>query len=107
MKEEQFIKHILDNIKKIEEFSKNISREDLEKDELRQYAIIRAIEIIGEAVKNLSGAIKENHPDIAWKNIAGTRDIMIHRYFGVDLDAVWYIIKEDLPKFKKQIENIN
>jgi len=101
-----FLEHILENIKKIEKFSIGMAKEDLEKNELKQYAIVRAIEIIGEAARNLPLKFRERHSEIPWKNIIGTRDIMIHRYFGIDTDIVWNIIKEDLPKFKRQIEEI-
>lgn len=101
-----FLEHILENIKKIESFSKNISKETLSKNELKQYAIMRAIEIIGEAVKNIPVETKYKYPSISWKDIVGTRDIMIHHYFGVDLDIVWDIIKKDLPKLKQDIKKI-
>jgi len=101
-----FIEHILQSIGKIEAFSKNISKEKLSKSELKQYAIIRAIEIIGEAVKNLPDSFKNQYPDVSWKEIAGTRDKIIHHYFGVDLDIIWDIVKKDLPKLKKQMFEI-
>jgi len=101
-----FIRHILENIKKIEDFSKRISKEELKNDELRKYAIVRAIEVIGEAVKNLSNEFKEKHKDIPWKEIIGTRDIMIHKYFGVDLEIVWDIIENNLPDLKKKLKSI-
>ena len=102
-----FIRHILENIEKIEDFSKGISKEELKNDELRKYAIVRAIEIIGEAVKNLSSEFKEKHKDIPWKEIIGTRDIMIHKYFGVDLEVVWDIISNNLPDLKKKLKSVN
>jgi uncharacterized protein with HEPN domain len=98
-----FIKHILDSIKAIEEFSKDISREKLETNRLIQSAVTREIEIIGEAVKNFPNSFKEKHSEIPWKDIAGTRDKMIHHYFGIDLDILWNIIKKDLPLLKKQL----
>ena len=76
-----YVNHILDNIEKIESFSKNYTKSDFLKDELVQYAVIRAIEVIGEAVKNMSLSIKNKHSEIAWKDISGTRDILIHHYF--------------------------
>lgn len=102
-----FIRHILENIEKIEIFSKGILKEGLKNDELRQYAIVRAIEVIGEAVKNLPEEFKEKHKDIPWKEIIGTRDIMIHKYFGVDLEIVWDIIENNLPDLKKKLKKIN
>ncbi|MBI2147165.1 DUF86 domain-containing protein [Candidatus Woesearchaeota archaeon] len=101
-----FINHILDNIGKVEEFSKNLSKEMLSKNELREYAILRAIELIGEAVKNIPETIKNKNPSVSWKDIIGTRDLLIHHYFGVDMNIVWNIIKKDLPMLKQQVLNI-
>lgn len=101
-----FIEHILDSINAIEEFSKNINKEKLESDRLKQSAIVREIEIIGEAVKHISINLKNNHPEVEWKEIAGTRDKMIHHYFGVDLDIVWNIVKINLPELKSKMLKI-
>ena len=98
-----FIEHILDNINKIESFSKNMTKDELFKDEERQYAIVRAIEIIGEAAKNISKDLTKKYPNIEWKEIIGTRDKIIHHYFGVDLEIVWDIIKVNLPDLKQKI----
>ena len=101
-----FIKHILESINAIEEFSKNINKKELISNRLRQSAIIREIEIIGEASKNISEKIKNLYPEIEWKKIVGTRDRLIHNYFDVDLDITYEIIKKDMPILKKQIEKI-
>lgn len=101
-----FAKHILDSIDAIYSFLGNLPKEELEKDRLRQSAIIRELEIIGEAVKNLPDSIKKEHPDMPWKEIAGMRDKLIHHYFGVDLDIIWNVIKENLPKLKETIKDI-
>ncbi len=96
----------MENIEDIETFSKNLNKEQLKDNRLKQKAIIRSIEIIGEAVKNLPNNVKKKYPEVSWKNIVGTRDKMIHHYFGVDLEIVWDIIKQDLPILKKQIQEI-
>lgn len=101
-----FVKHILDGIEAIEKFSKNINKKTLRSNRLKQSAIIREIEVIGEAVKNISLSLKNKHPEIEWREIVGTRDKMIHHYFGVDLDIVWEIIKNDLPDLKEKILEI-
>lgn len=101
-----FIEDILKSIKNIEEFSKNLDKEKFSKDNLRQSAIIRQLEIIGEAVKNIPDSFREKYPKIAWKDIAGFRDILSHAYFGVNLDRVWNIIESDLPKLKEEINKI-
>jgi len=101
-----FIEHILESINKIKDFSKNLSKEELSKNELNKYALIRAIEIIGEAVKNLPSDFKDKYPNIPWSKIAGMRDKLMHHYFGVNFDNVWEVIKQDIPKLEQDIEEI-
>jgi uncharacterized protein with HEPN domain len=86
---EVFVAHILDSIKLIELYSKNTAETKFRKKTEVQDAIIRRLEIIGEAVKNLTPAFKAKYPDIPWKQIAGMRDILIHEYFDVDLSLTW------------------
>ncbi len=107
-----FIEHILDSINAIINFSENMSKEELSSNRMKQSAIVREIEIIGEAVKNISENLKKNHKEIEWKEIVGTRDQMIHHYFGIDLNIVWDIVKINVPdlkikvlKIKKEIES--
>src|SRR3989344_3115231 len=101
-----FLEHILDSIDAIEQFSKNITKSELDSNRLKRSAIVREIEIIGEAVKNISPSLKKKHTEVEWKSITGTRDKMIHHYFGVDTNIILDIIKNDLPKLKKQIQEI-
>ncbi len=101
-----FIEHILDSINAIEKFSKNLDKEKLISNRLRQSAIVREIEIIGEAIKNVSENLKNKHREIEWKEIIGTRDKIIHHYFGVDFNIVWDIIKKDLPDLESKILKI-
>src|SRR3989338_2643061 len=108
MKREEmlFIKDILESICNIETFSKDLSKTDFLRNRLKQSAIIREFEIVGEAVKNISELTKRKYPKVEWKRIAGARDIFIHSYFIVNLDRVWQIITGDLLKLKTQIEKI-
>jgi len=101
-----FIGHILESIEAIEKFSENLDEEELHLNRLKQSAIVREIEIIGEASKNISKEFKEKHNKIEWKKIAGTRDKLIHHYFGVDLGAVWRVIEDKIPELKTQILKI-
>jgi uncharacterized protein with HEPN domain len=102
-KDKVYLTHILDAISDIEQFTLGISQEDFFKNREKQYAVLRALEIIGEATKNLSGELKAKSLDVDWKNIAGMRDKLIHAYFGVNLPLVWETVKTDLPQLKKKI----
>ena len=101
-----YLKHIMDAISDIENSVKNLSKGKFKRNKDTRDATVRRIEIIGEAVKNISKELKDKHPEIEWARIAGTRDIMIHAYFSVDLDIVWDIVKKDLPELKKKIKAI-
>ena len=99
-----YLQHIAEAIRNIESFSENLTKEKFLKNSLRQSAIVRQLEIIGEAAKNVSENTRKKHPQVVWKDIAGTRDKIIHHYFGVNLNIIWDIIKKDLPDLKKKIE---
>ena len=102
-----FLTHILDSIKLVEEYLKGKSKLDFLNSIQLQDSVIRRIEIIGEAIKNIPNAIKNKYNQIPWKEITGMRDILIHQYFGVDLDLTWQVIVKDLPRLKSQILDIN
>ena len=101
-----FICDILENIELIENTMKDVSKEEFELDKDKIDAIVRRIEIIGEAAKNIPSFFRVKYQEVPWKDIAGMRDVIIHSYFRVDLNAVWKTIKEDLPVLRKQMEKI-
>ena len=102
-----YIEHILDCIRKIKEFTAGLSLRDFSVNELVQDAVIRNIEIIGEASKKISSDTKQIYYEIPWKEIAGMRDKLIHDYLGVDVEVVWRTITEDIPTLEKQIKEID
>ena len=101
-----FLKHILESIGEIEKNIHEMSGVKFFSSTTIQDAVVRRLEIIGEAVKNIPGSFRKEYPKIPWKKIAGLRDILIHEYFGVDLKLVWKITNKDIPKFKKQISKL-
>ena len=96
-----YLDDILESIKKIEDYSKDLTEEQFSRDTEIQDAVLRRLAIIGEAVKHLPGDLKEKHQQIPWKQIAGARDIFVHEYFGVGMERIWKTIQEDLPELKK------
>jgi len=100
---EIFLEHILECINEVERNTKDISKEHFFENVTIQDAVIRRLEIIGEAVKNLPKNFKSKYSAIPWKSVAGMRDILIHEYFGVDLKLIWKIVNKELPALKKQV----
>jgi uncharacterized protein with HEPN domain len=102
-----YIDHIIDCIRKIKMFSSGLTFNEFKTNELVQDAIIRNIEIIGEASKKVSSDTKKTYYEIPWKEISGMRDKLIHDYLGVDVKVVWKTIKEDIPILEKLITEIS
>ena len=103
---EGLFKHIFDEIIFLESETSTISKEAFLKDEKTQRAFARSIEIIGEAVKNISNDIIITYKEVPWRNIAGMRDKLIHGYFPVDYEIVWDVAKNTIPEFKNQLIKI-
>jgi uncharacterized protein with HEPN domain len=101
-----YLLHILDAITAIETYTKNCDKVKFSKTRIIQDSVIRNLEIIGEAVKHVPLSIRKKDPTVEWKRIAGMRDILIHEYFGVDLDRVWQVIKVRLPELKEKLSAI-
>ena len=106
MKDDILVQHILECINLIDGYLKGKSKNDFLSSIQLQDSVIRRIEIIGEASKNISTSFKEEHKEISWKEISGMRDILVHKYFGVDLDSTWKTVKIDLPYLKKKLYSL-
>ena len=98
-----YLKDILESIQKIEKYTTDLSFNNFASNDLVMDGVVRNLEIIGEAVKNIPDEIKNKENNIDWRKIAGLRDILIHAYFGIDIDIVWDIIKNKIPKLKAEI----
>ena len=103
-KDIDLIRDITESIERIISYTRNIEYNDFANDFKTQDAVIRNIEIMGEAVRSVSEKIKIENTDIPWKLIAGTRDKLIHDYFGVNIDIVWNIVKKDIPGLLSEIK---
>lgn len=97
---------IAESIEKIDSYTRDISFEQLMHDERTRDAILRNIQIIGEAAKHIPESLVAEHPDIDWRGLAGMRDIITHRYFRVDWQLIWTSIHEELPVLKVQIQKV-
>jgi len=97
---------IKDSISEILEFTTGMSFEEFSSDRRTSHAVVRCLEIIGEAVKNIPDTVKARYTEIPWREVAGMRDKMIHEYFGVDLEIVWQSIAEDLPLLESAIKKL-
>ncbi|WP_069791972.1 DUF86 domain-containing protein [Cyanobacterium sp. IPPAS B-1200] len=103
---EDYLGHILLETSFILDASKDIDKETFLQNPVLTRAIIRSLEIIGEATKRLSNDFRTKYPQISWKEMAGMRDILIHEYFGVDYNLVWDVIMDDIPTLEKEIQAI-
>ena len=100
------LEHILDAAREAISFAQNRSRADLELDRQLYHTLVRLVEITGEAANRVSDAVKGNNPQIPWHLMAATRNRLIHGYFEVDLDVLWRIVTEHLPRLVVQIESL-
>jgi uncharacterized protein with HEPN domain len=103
-KDNAHLRDILDSAKLIQSYLKNISFDAFQTDTVRQDAVARRFEIIGEATKRLSAEIRAQFPGIPWELAAGMRDVLIHDYDDVNLEVVWHTARENLPPFIQQLE---
>lgn len=101
-----FLDDIIESILLIERYTRKISIEDFAKDVQLQDSVIRRLEIIGEAAKNIPSHLREKYPTIPWTEICGMRDVLTHAYFGTNIDRVWKTVNQDLHKLKIEIKKM-
>jgi uncharacterized protein with HEPN domain len=101
-RDRQRLEDILEAIERIEKYSRE-GRAGFDRDELVQTWIVHHLQIVGEAVRALSDDARHRRPEIPWEQIAGMRNILVHDYFGIDLDEVWAAVERDLPPLKAAV----
>lgn len=100
------LRHILDACIEIGNYTEGVDFSEFESNSMMKLACVKQLEIIGEASNHLTDKIKQQYPEVKWKQIIGMRNVLVHEYFGIDNRIVWDIIKEDLPEFKSQVDYI-
>jgi len=98
-----YLRHIRDAIARIEKYTAQ-GRKAFFEDSMVQDAVIRNLEVIGEAVRSLPPELKRRHPEIPWRSITALRNVLIHEYFGVDLEIVWRVVQRRIPTLKRHVE---
>ncbi len=99
-----YLQDIKESIKKIEKYTKSLTFAAFSRDTEKVDAVVRNLEIIGEAANNIPKKIKDKYPNIPWREIVNARNVIAHEYFGVLLDIIWKTIKDDLPKLKSELK---
>jgi uncharacterized protein with HEPN domain len=100
-----YLLHIRDTLRRIFDYAA-AGRENFLQDTKTQDAVVRNLEVIGEAVRHVSEKLRARHPDVPWRRIAGMRDKLIHEYLGVDRVLVWEVVERELPGFQRKVEEI-
>jgi uncharacterized protein with HEPN domain len=103
--DELYLRHILDSLNRIETYTA-VGRDEFMSQSHWQDAVIRQLEVIGEATKRLSAELRDTHQEVPWRRIAGLRDVLIHNYMQVDLAAVWQVTQHDVPALKARVTAI-
>jgi uncharacterized protein with HEPN domain len=101
-----YLDDIATAINEAEEFTSNMTYETFASDRKTVNAVIRSLEVLGEATKRIPASFRQKHPDIPWSKMAGMRDVLIHDYMGVDLKTVWKVVKERLPELNSLLATL-
>jgi uncharacterized protein with HEPN domain len=102
-RDKRYFLHITQAIADIERYMRGVTKEEFAKDDMRRNAVVRLLEVIGEAARNVSEECKRSYPDIAWRDSTDMRNFLIHQYFHLDIKSVWDTVQDDLPALKQEI----
>jgi len=102
----EYLQHILDEMAYLIDRAKGLNKDEFIQDETLKRAFVRSLEIIGEATKNVSVALRQKYSHVDWRAMAGMRDRLIHRYFGIDYDIVWDVVINKVPLLQQEIQQI-
>jgi len=101
-----FLRDILDAAQKARKFVEGLRYDTFRVNDEKVFAVVRALEVIGEAARHVPSSLRARYPEIAWLDITGMRDKLIHEYFGVDLEVVWRTVQEDLPPLEAAVRKM-
>lgn len=101
-----FIEDALVAVDKIARYTENVNYDDFCQNEMMVDAVLRNLEVLGEAARNVPDEIKVKYPHVPWKRMVGLRNIVIHEYFGIDLENIWKIIDENVPETRSELVKI-
>lgn len=104
--DQTLLRHMLDSAREAQAFVEGKSRDDLSSDRLLALGVVKAIEVVGEAARGVSHTMQAAHPDVAWREIVGMRNRLVHDYTEINFDIVWQVATTDLPMLVRQLEHI-
>lgn len=100
-----FLKDMLDNAQRAIQFTKGMDYKSFAEDDKTVYAVVRAVEIIGEAAVKISEEVRSQYPRVPWREVKGMRNKLVHHYFGINMEVVWQTVQEDLPMLIDALKN--
>lgn len=102
----EYLADIQDSLKQIEQYVHEYTFEQFVADRKTQDAVVRNLEIMGEAAKHISGSLRKRHPEVPWKSLAGVRDRIVHNYFGINYEIIWQIVTQELTQLETNLQKI-